>query len=189
MVSEVRQVVWVFEERCEADTGDGVLYTVLGRISPVNLTSKVFERNGHTLPANKTQIWSPDALSRTKPPPLGALLFGNFMVFDSPSATSQEREALFPGAAEKRHARAPEDVVCMEVVAGPSRAFGLLPSHRFEVRREEPGEGDEVRVWVTLSHVRCDPYNGRKGRSWLKAFHLVYARLLFADGVREVVRR
>lgn len=111
------------------------------------------------------------------------------MVFDSPSATEQDRETLFPGAAEKKYVRAPEDTVCVEVVGGPSRAFGLLPSHRFEVRREEAGEGEEDRVWVTLSHVRCDPYTGGKGSAWLKAFHLVYARLLFADGVREIVGR
>lgn len=170
------------------------IFPALAGISPVNLTSKRMQRTGQLVPANKTQVWTPAAISRTTAPPLGALLFGNFLVFDScTGGGAQEREALFPGAKAAAHAVAPEGVVCVEVVGGPSRMFGLLPSHRFEVARERGGgngggEGREG-VRVTLSHVRCDPYTGGRVRWWMKVVHLVYARLLFADGAREVLRR
>lgn len=80
------------------------------------------------------------------------------------------------------------DFVFAEVVGGPSKTFGLLPSHRFEVTHENIGAEDE-KVKVTLSHVRCDPFSGKPVRGVIKYFHLLYARLLFADGIREVVQR
>lgn len=158
--------------------------TAFQNISPINLTNKQIERDGELLPVNKNQIWTTSAFSKTTPLPLGMLLFGNFLVFESSGATQQQREDLFPAA---KHVHQP-NFVCAEFVGGPSKTFGLLPSHRFEVIREREGEDDE-RVRVTLSHVRCDPFTGQPVRGIIKYFHLLYARLLFADGIREVMRQ
>ncbi|KAJ4391116.1 hypothetical protein N0V93_004731 [Gnomoniopsis smithogilvyi] len=159
-------------------------HDALSHVSPVNLTNKKTERNGHVLPVNQNQIWKASIISRTSPIPLGTLLFGNFLVFESSVARQAEREALFPAA---KHVTRP-DFVFTEVIGGPSKTFGLLPSHRFEVTRENEGAADEM-VKVTLSHVRCDPFSGKPVRGVIKYFHLLYARLLFADGIREVVQR
>lgn len=159
-------------------------HLALSGVASVNLTNKVTTRNGLSMPVNKNQIWTTAALSRTMPPPLGTLLFGNFLVFESSAASQQQREALFPAA---KQVPRPEFVFA-EYVGGPSKTFGLLPSHRFEVTREKEGEADES-VKVTLSHVRCDPFTGKPVRGVIKYFHLVYARLLFAEGIREVLRQ
>lgn len=156
----------------------------LNKVSPFNLTNKDIERNGHLLPVNKNQIWNTTLLSRTTPLPIGTLLFGNFLVFENSTASQQEREALFPAA---KHVTRP-DFVFAEFVGGPSKTFGLLPSHRFEVTHEDEGTKDE-KIKVTLSHVRCDPYSGEPVRGAVKYFHLLYARLLFADGIREVLQQ
>lgn len=69
--------------------------------------------------------------------------------------------------------------------------FELVSSHRFEITRGDHGgvkKGTEV-VIVTFSHVSC---NSRSGRPYLRMFrwlHLVYARLLFADGIREITTK
>lgn len=80
------------------------------------------------------------------------------------------------------------DFASAEFVAGGSRTFELISSHRFEVTREhdqEIGQGDVVAV--TFSHVSCKSVTGRRYSTFFRWLHLIYARFLFADGIRAVL--
>lgn len=82
--------------------------------------------------------------------------------------------------------RSPRDATNAEFVAGGSDLLELVSSHRFEVTRADNG-GEGQMVTVTFSHVSCNSRSGRPYSRPFKFLHLVYARLLFADGIREIM--
>lgn len=93
-------------------------------------------------------------------------------------------EQLVPKPPSDSH----RDFTSAEFVAGGSRTYELISSHRFEVTREhdqEMGHGDLV--VVTFSHVSCNSVTGRQYSTFFRWLHLIYARLLFADGIRAVL--
>lgn len=60
--------------------------------------------------------------------------------------------------------------------------------HRFEVLREREDDS-EGEVKIVYSSIACNPMNQEHVFArWLGAFHVLYARVLFWDGVREVLR-
>ncbi|KAI3332138.1 hypothetical protein HD806DRAFT_518941 [Xylariaceae sp. AK1471] len=127
-------------------------------------------------------IWS---LTRTGLPPLGSRLFGVFLLLDCSVANPQERG--------QKHSSAPShrsDHVFAEFVAGSDKsAFAV--SQRFEIARQQSGTNDETNecVTITASHLLCNPLGGRSVfPGWMRGFHGLYARLLFADGIREVMK-
>ncbi|KAL4886214.1 hypothetical protein BJY04DRAFT_213745 [Aspergillus karnatakaensis] len=78
--------------------------------------------------------------------------------------------------------------------AGLTKGRSLAASHRFEVARvkldfncEDQNEGEGYAT-IVYSHVRSNPLTGGRVYSRpMTAMHVVYAHLLFADGVREVL--
>ncbi|KAI8623681.1 hypothetical protein F5Y19DRAFT_353073 [Xylariaceae sp. FL1651] len=129
--------------------------------------------------------WSLSALSRTRSPPLGSLLFGNFLLLDCSAASVQERNQIYSSpvqACKPNHAFA-------EFIAGSDKSVFAV-SQRFEVVREESGPGHETEwVIITASHILCNPLTGQRIiPDWMGLFHRIYAKLLFADGILEVLR-
>ncbi|KUI64332.1 hypothetical protein VM1G_12067 [Cytospora mali] len=126
------------------------------------------------------EIWETSSLSPKAIAPLGSLLFGNFFLADYRSATAQPQDVR-----NWEYSRgSPQAPTLAEFVAGGSEVFQLVSSHRFQVSQEEGGDI----FTVTFSHVSC---NSRTGRQFSRPFqwlHLVYARLLFSDGIREVMK-
>ncbi|KAI0865534.1 hypothetical protein F4860DRAFT_461841 [Xylaria cubensis] len=129
-------------------------------------------------------IWSLSALNRTILPQLGVRLFGLFQLFDRSAASPQEREQMhyFPAPAHKA------DYAFAEFVAGSDQSVFAV-SQRFDVVRQSDGANDETEsVIITASHLVCNPLTGKNiFPAPLKLFHGIYARLLFADGIREVM--
>lgn len=82
------------------------------------------------------------------------------------------------------------DFVSAEFVAGGSEIFELVSSHRFEVTSRENGHeegGGQDVVTVTFSHVSCNSASGRSYSTFFRWLHHFYARMLFADGIREIL--
>ncbi|KAI1757922.1 hypothetical protein F4782DRAFT_475709 [Xylaria castorea] len=129
-------------------------------------------------------IWDPSCISSKSTPSVASLLFGNFLALDSSLLTHAQRDQL------------PDDYIRH---AKPSHAFvefawggeglGLAGSHRFEVSRHEvkqAAETDEF-VKITFSCVACRPQTGQPPSSYILWFHLLYARILFSDGIKGVL--
>jgi len=54
---------------------------------------------------------------------------------------------------------------------------------------EKSPHQEEEAVKIKFSHVRCNPVRGgRVVPGWFVQFHVFYATLLFADGIREVLK-
>lgn len=83
----------------------------------------------------------------------------------------------------------PREFASAEFVAGGSKSFELISSHRFEVARENCNRKEESGdlITVTFSHVSCKSVTGRPYATFFRLLHLIYARLLFADGIRAVL--
>lgn len=133
------------------------------------------------------EIWSLDALSKKVTPTSGSLLFGNFLLAEKVSDAAERRgtELLLPNSAPEGS----RNFASAEFVAGGSKSFELISSHRFEVTREH-GREDKERgdlVTVTFSHVSCNSVSGRPYSTFFRSLHLIYARLLFADGIRAIL--
>lgn len=133
------------------------------------------------------EVWDLGTLSAKALPSSGSLLFGNFLLAEKvSSATGQPETDLHPSSPNPD---SPRDLASAEFVAGGSDSFELICSHRFEVSRErghgEKGNGNLVTV--TFSSVSCNSVSGRPYSSLLRLFHLAYARLLFADGIRAIL--
>lgn len=80
-----------------------------------------------------------------------------------------------------------------------SDEYKFAGCHRFQISRfnpDQPDSGnpipikDEARIKFSVQGFTCNPQTGKlsTGRI-LPWFHSVYVRLLFADGMREVLRR
>ncbi|KAG8164442.1 hypothetical protein KVR01_006360 [Diaporthe batatas] len=133
------------------------------------------------------EVWDLSSLSQKSLPPSGSLLFGIFLLSEKlPLKTAGQ-----PGTREPIANTAPGgdgDFVSAEFVAGGSDAYELVSSHRFEVTRENGRkEGKQDIVTVTFSHVSCNSVTGRPYSTFFQWLHNVYARLLFADGIRAVL--
>ena len=94
-------------------------------------------------------------------------------------------EQLLPKAGPE----GPRDFVSAEFVAGGSKSFELISSHRFEVTRkhERESKGRDDIVTVTFSHVSCNSVTGRPYSKFFQLLHHIYARFLFADGIRAIL--
>lgn len=132
--------------------------------------------------------WSRDLprLSPTSIPPVGSLFFGNFLVLDSSSLSNSQRQEILP---ESTGYSPPSHPFIEWVARGDSVA--IASSHRFEVTRQQtPGPSGELEesVKITFSHVSCSPTTGRE--IWgggLTAFHILYSKYLFSDGIRRIL--
>ncbi|KAI0556042.1 hypothetical protein F4679DRAFT_520822 [Xylaria curta] len=129
-------------------------------------------------------IWSLSALNRAILPQLGARLFGIFQLLDRSPASPQERDQMhyFPTPAHKA------DYAFAEFVAGSNQSVFAV-SQRFDVVRQMDGANDGIEsVTITASHLVCNPLTGKNiFPAPIKLFHVIYAKLLFADGIREVM--
>lgn len=84
----------------------------------------------------------------------------------------------------------PSEFVSAEFVAGGSKKFELISSHRFEVtRKRNQGMNEVDLVAVTFSHVSCNSVTGRPYSTLFRWLHFTYARLLFGDGIREILKK
>lgn len=103
---------------------------------------------------------------------------GNFMLLDQSNTpvSSSEKPELATGS-------------FVDFAFGDSRGT-FSGCHRFEVLRTE-GVGEKVdgEIKVIFSSIACNPTNEEhKYAGWLHAFHVLYARVLFWDGMREVLK-
>lgn len=133
------------------------------------------------------QVWDLKALSSKAPLPSGSLLFGNFLLAEKVSGATRDR--VRKQALSKPTPNGPRQFASAEFVAGGSKSFELISSHRFEVTREH-GNGREERgdlITVTFSHVSCKSVTGRPYATFFRLLHHAYARLLFADGIRAIL--
>ncbi|KAH8889098.1 hypothetical protein GQ53DRAFT_843162 [Thozetella sp. PMI_491] len=149
---------------------------------PQEETSSSTRGRTTVISASTPEIWHLSSLSASVVPPLGSLLFGNFILLDSSAASVEERDAMFPCS----NPGSRPDCVFAEFTAG-SASIEFISSHRFEITREKTAEEGEM-VKITFSHVNCNPTgNASRIRSWMKSLHVLYSKLLFSDGVREVL--
>ncbi|KAL3494426.1 hypothetical protein BJX62DRAFT_234301 [Aspergillus germanicus] len=128
----------------------------------------------------------PTAMPRDHLPPLGACLFGLYYLIDTSVCSPQHRESVFPGS--MKISRSNRSFV---EYAGRTSGRSLAASHRFEIFREDPTANgdDEESITILYSHVRSNPLTGGKVYSKpMTAMHVCYAHLLFANGVREVLK-
>lgn len=133
------------------------------------------------------EVWDLAALSAKAPPPSGSLLFGNFLLAEKVLGATRDRETGQPLLEPTPYG--PREFASAEFVAGGSKSFELISSHRFEVTRE-PCHGKKENgdlVTVTFSHVSCKSVTGRPYATFFRLLHLAYARLLFADGIRAIL--
>ncbi|KAL3467658.1 hypothetical protein BJX64DRAFT_248270 [Aspergillus heterothallicus] len=130
-------------------------------------------------------------MPRTSLPPLGACLFGLYYLIDTSTCGTEYRRSIFPSSAV-----VPRPDRSFVEYAGRTSGRSLAASHRFELSRgdlmrsksKDDGDGEE-NVTIVYSHVRSNPRTGGQVYSKLMtAMHVVYAHLLFAEGVREVLR-
>ncbi|KAL2845155.1 hypothetical protein BJX68DRAFT_269341 [Aspergillus pseudodeflectus] len=132
------------------------------------------------------KIDNPTAVSRDRLPPLGACLFGLYYLLDTSICSPEDRESVFPGSM-----KIPRPARSFVEYAGRTSGRSLAASHRFEVSRDDPtanGDGEE-HITIVYSHVRSNPLTGGKVYSRpMTAMHVCYAHLLFANGVREVLK-
>ncbi|KAJ5178561.1 uncharacterized protein N7500_001260 [Penicillium coprophilum] len=127
-------------------------------------------------------IWKLESLSRNTLPPLGSTLFGLLTLFDTSACTEAHRISVFPESQD-----IPRPNFAFAEYAGRTKSLSLAASHRFEVNRELKGSEDVIQL--TFSHVRSNPANGGKPLpGWFIWFHVLYSKLLFADGIRELLR-
>ncbi|KAI1740547.1 hypothetical protein F4680DRAFT_418438 [Xylaria scruposa] len=126
-------------------------------------------------------IWSLSALNRAILPQLGSRLFGLFQLLDRSAASPQERDQIAAPAHKADYAFA-------EFVAGSDQSVFAV-SQRFDVVRQPDGANDGIEsVTITASHLVCNPLTGKNIFPVpITLFHRIYARLLFADGIREVM--
>ena len=103
------------------------------------------------------------------------------------SDTSSHAQASQELSVEKEAKTESEAGSYVDFAFGDSRGT-FSGCHRFEVLRS--GSGDEGLVEVVYASVACNP-SVREARfsSVLEAFHVLYARLLFREGVCEVLRK
>jgi hypothetical protein len=125
-------------------------------------------------------------MPRDRLPPLGACLFGLYYVLDMSACSPEHRESIFPGSI--KISRPNRNFV---EYAGRTSGRSLAASHRFEIFRDDPVANGNVEESITVlySHVRSNPLTGGKVYSKpMTAMHVCYAHLLFANGVREVLK-
>lgn len=120
---------------------------------------------------------------------------GNFMTVEfSIRSESEQRKDMISEVEMERE----ETGSFIDVAFGDSRNT-FAGCHRFEVLRLGRNENleevklreevDESEVSIVYSSFACNPRVGEaKFPQWLHGFHLLYARLLFWDGIKEVLR-
>ncbi|KAI9371591.1 hypothetical protein BJX61DRAFT_18322 [Aspergillus egyptiacus] len=133
--------------------------------------------------AELVKISSPDSLSRDHLPALGACLFDLYYLLDTSACSTEHRTRVFPGSAQF-----PRPEGTFAEYAGRTKGRSLAASHRFEVIRETVAGEEQVKI--IYSHVRSNPRTGGRVYSTvMTGLHVLYAHLLFADGIREVLNR
>ncbi|KAF2794601.1 hypothetical protein K505DRAFT_360923 [Melanomma pulvis-pyrius CBS 109.77] len=128
-------------------------------------------------------IWSAAQISTHAAPPLHAVLFGAFRVVD----------CHFQNTCVPASLSAPASARGLSYIdfAFGSDDGGLAGVHRFSVVRD--GAGDDVAgaecVTIEFAHTGCNPKVDKPlGPYVLQSLHLLYAMLLFREGVVEVMR-
>jgi len=143
------------------------------------------EERSSQAPQLPPPIWSLSRISAAALPPLGSLLFGNFLLLDSSATSSEHRKALFPSSTG-----IPRPCFLFAEFVFGTDTSRLAGSIRLEVEREkdDSAAGEEF-VRLRYAQMRCNNVTGGfAGPKWFTPVHLLYARLLFADGVREVMK-
>lgn len=142
----------------------------------------------------ESSIWSKGELSDRHLPPLNAIVFGSFQVLDKHIADVPSRSAAAVYEDKDDHLQQ-ESYVDFGFGDDRSRFVGV---HRFSVfrpqRTTETTDDDADEAVVVLYHhcVTCNPANDRARNmedSWLFRLHMVYADLLFREGVARLLQR
>ncbi|KAI0141777.1 hypothetical protein GGR57DRAFT_508945 [Xylariaceae sp. FL1272] len=140
--------------------------------------------SSHLQPLPPTQtIWSLPTASNWSIPQLGTTLFGLFMLLDSNAADLGQD----PQQVEAVGKPVGQGSVFAEFVAGSNQSTFAV-SQRFEITRETCESDDtEKMVTISASHILCNPLTGKEiFPRWFRYFHCWYAKMLFADGIKEV---
>lgn len=134
-------------------------------------------------------VWSTNQILRDKLPEVGTIYFGAFRVADR---LIQDRHIL-----QRKPGGEQDNIMQRDSVDGEWESYidfvfdiGILRGvHRFSVlrgRREAEGEGQEM--LIRFSHTNCDP---RENKIWMpdmiETLHLVYAMLLFREGIAQIL--
>lgn len=124
-------------------------------------------------------IWNGSEISSTHLLPIGSSFFGSFKILDKHIAEPSDRSPSY-----------------VDYGFG-SDEFSFAGCHRFQLTRLLPevesqssseGESGEAQVKITLQHFVCNPRkNVPSVAQYIERFHYVYAKALFANGVRSVL--
>ncbi|KLU93101.1 hypothetical protein MAPG_12040 [Magnaporthiopsis poae ATCC 64411] len=121
------------------------------------------------------------------PPPVGSKLWGTFQVLDSEQGSAS---GALSAADTSQNSSSTSTQVFVDLgfgFNGPRSIFAGM--HRVAVvRQPASGDGEAVDT-VTVSYLAhaCNPSEDRPVSALLFAFHRVYARLLFRNGVAAVL--
>jgi hypothetical protein len=129
-----------------------------------------------------SRVWSPAELSSSEVPPLHTLLFGTFRVVDS---RIQPRVSLQTSTQADSY---------IDFAFGSDDGF-IAGVHRFSISRnsdskeEIEDDGTTTSVTIEFSHKGCNPKEDKPmGPDFMQTLHLMYAMLLFREGVAEVIK-
>ncbi|KAF9065947.1 hypothetical protein BDP27DRAFT_1331333 [Rhodocollybia butyracea] len=149
-----------------------ILRIALGKINPAKYTGFT------SLPTEKIE-WNSQNISTSTVMPVGDILFGSFKIVDFHVKQTTRSESDFGGCHRFSVHRN---------LHGNSRLDIESSSVTDESGRDSRQVQDEVEI--RLEHFRCNPQtNIDSWAEYITWFHYWYARLLFADGIRSVLRR
>jgi hypothetical protein len=125
---------------------------------------------GFETPSDAISIWDKSALPNTHLLPVGSHLFGSFQMLDKHIATN------------------PSDHPSYVDYGFGSDQFIFGGSHRFQITRLAATQAEaEPQIQMELQHIRCNPQKNQPSPAeYIERFHYVYAKALFANGIREL---
>jgi len=145
------------------------------------------------VPASQ-HVWSTSEISQDKLAKTGTIYFGAFQV--------AYRSVRKPQPAEHQRNKDEGDATQGNSVSTLSESYvdlifgsdeGILRGvHRFSVLRDssKAANGRTQEVVIRFSHTNCSPKEIKTlGLAAIEKFHLLYAMLLFRDGVAEVLKQ
>lgn len=118
-------------------------------------------------------IWKKCEIPSTHLLPKGSSLFGSFVVLDEYiAATPSEQDASY-----------------IDYGFGSDEST-FAGCHRFQIARLPAQADAEPQVQMELLHFRCNPQENKPSiAEYVKRFHYVYAKALFANGIHSLLTR